>query len=479
MENNGKIKIKPRNPLTGMDEPAFVPPQETAPPANDDNRRPLFRIKSKNTGYDKLLSQLTESERRIRNLRRWLIFGVPALILLVLGLVFFLKPSVPALEALPALSADAEPGGGSSILRFLNEYNLVDKGVISQDQTIPVFLEKFRLPAEKIRQINEIASQQSIIQLKAGQEYLLFRNKKNERGIDFFVYEIDAYRYGVFQIYPQVGFQLVEKEVEERTKRVSGIIKTNLFDAIYESGIHPDILEKMESALAWSVDFYHLKTGDKFKMIYDEKLADKKTVEIGQLKAIYFSTNDREYYAFLFDENGQPAYFSDHGKPMKTSFLKSPLKYGRITSHFNLERLHPVDDVVKPHFGTDYAAEEGTEIHSVADGTVEAASFTSGNGNFVKVRHDNTYQTQYLHMQKFAPGVAPGKKVKQGELIGYVGQTGKATGPHVCFRFWKNGNQVDHLKEDIALPVRFPKETLQHFIAHRDSLMTELNTISF
>lgn len=355
----------------------------------------------------------------------------------------------------------------------------MDKGVISEDQSIPGFLEKYRLPDEKIQQINEFAGKEGITQLKSGREYLLFRNKKNERGIDFFVYEMDAYQYSVFQIFPEVGFQVVKKEVEERTQRVSGIIKTNLFDAIYASGIHPGILEKMENALAWSVDFYHLRPGDKFKMIFDEKLADRKTVEIGQLKAIYFSTNDREYYAFLFDDNGVPTYFSDLGRPMKTTFLKSPLQYGRITSHFNLERLHPVDDVVKPHFGTDYAAEEGTEIHSVADGTVEAASFTSGNGNFVKIRHDNTYQTQYLHMQKFAPGIAPGKKIKQGDVIGFVGQTGKATGPHVCFRFWKNGAQVDHLKEDIVLPVRFPQETLKEFIAHRDSLMDELDQINF
>ena len=473
---NGKIKIRPRNPGTGTQEPGFPEPPPV-PPVTDEGRRPLFKIKAKTTGYDKLLNRLSESEKRNRRLRIALFLGFPALLLISLGIFFLVKPGPQP----PPLAGDATPpgDGGSSILRFLSEYNLVDKGVFGQDQTVHAFLETYRLPEEKIAQINEIATREGILQLKTGQEFLLFRNKNNERGIDFFVYEMDAYRYSVFQIFPQVGFQIVEKVVEEKTRRVSGIIRTNLFDAVLTAGLPYEILARMEEALAWSVDFYHLKPGDKFKLIFDEKLADKKTVEVGQLKAVYFSTNDREYYGFLFDENGEKAYFSDNGRPMKTTFLKSPLQYGRITSHFNLKRLHPVDDVVKPHFGTDYAAEEGTEIHSVADGVVEASSFTSGNGNFVKIRHDNTYQTQYLHMQKFAPGIAPGKKVKQGEVIGYVGQTGKATGPHVCFRFWKNGVQVDHLKEDIIVPIRFPQETLQHFVAHRDSLMNELNEISF
>lgn len=475
---NGKIKIRPRNPASGTQEPNFpVPPP--VPPVSEENRRFFFRVKPKNTGYDKLISRLSESEKKNKKLKQLLFFGFPALLILSFLLVYLLtRPSAPAVgEAGPG--EDVATEAGSSILRFLSEYDLVEKGVFSQDQTIPGFLEKYRLPRERISQIVEIASREGVIQLKTGREYLLFRKKNNERGIDFFVYEMDAYRYSVFQIFPKVDFQILDKVVEERTQRVSGIIKTNLLEAVLSAGLPYEILQKMEDALAWSVDFYHLRPGDKFKMIFDEKLADRKTVEVGQLRAIYFSTNDREYYAFLFDENGEPAYFSDYGRPMKTTFLKSPLQYGRITSHFNLKRLHPVDDVVKPHFGTDYAAEEGTEIHSVADGEVEAASFSSGNGNFVKIRHDNTYETQYLHMQKFAPGVTQGKKVKQGEVIGYVGQTGKATGPHVCFRFWKKGVQVDHLKEDIVLPVRFPKEALQHFIAHRDSLMQELNEISF
>jgi len=164
---------------------------------------------------------------------------------------------------------------------------------------------------------------------------------------------------------------------------------------------------------------------------------------------------------------------------MKKNFLKSPVKYSRISSGFNMNRFHPVLKRRKAHLGTDYAAPYGTPILAVANGVVTKASRTRGNGNYVKIKHDKTYQTQYLHMQKFAKGVDVGVHVKQGQVIGYVGSTGLATGPHVCFRFWKNGRQVNHLKEDLPPPDPMPEKDIPAFEIVRDKVAKQLDEINW
>ena len=163
---------------------------------------------------------------------------------------------------------------------------------------------------------------------------------------------------------------------------------------------------------------------------------------------------------------------------MKSGFLKAPLKYYRISSPFNLKRPDPFNGKVHAHLGTDYAAPAGTPILAVADGVVTHAEFKGNNGNYVKLIHSEEIQTQYLHLQDFAEGVFPGKKVRQGDVIGYVGMTGRATGPHVCFRFWKNGQQVDHRKEvGFQVAPRLQGPDLESFLTHRDSLWQQLDPI--
>jgi murein DD-endopeptidase MepM/ murein hydrolase activator NlpD len=168
-------------------------------------------------------------------------------------------------------------------------------------------------------------------------------------------------------------------------------------------------------------------------------------------------------------------YFDPEGRPMKKAFLKSPVAYSRISSRYNPRRFHPIQKRVKPHLGTDYAAPRGTPIRAVADGTVTKASYTRGNGVYVKIRHDRTYETQYLHMTRYAKGIAPGVRVSQGQTIGYVGSTGLATGPHVCFRFWKNGRQVNHLRENLPPPEPMAKEELPDYFAARDRILQLMN----
>ena len=214
-------------------------------------------------------------------------------------------------------------------------------------------------------------------------------------------------------------------------------------------------------------------------MIYEDKSIDGKSVGVGKVHAAYYKNLDNEYYAYYFENSKHNGYFDEKGRTMKKAFLKSPVKYSRISSKFNRRRFHPILRRVRAHLGTDYAAPYGTPIYAVADGVITKASRTRGNGNYVKIRHDETYQTQYLHMQKFAKGTRPGAHVKQGQVIGYVGSTGLATGPHVCFRFWKNGRQVNHLRLNLPPPDPMPEEDLPAFFELRDSMKIELDKIPF
>ena len=197
------------------------------------------------------------------------------------------------------------------------------------------------------------------------------------------------------------------------------------------------------------MDFGALQKGDKFKVVYEEKLIDGAVVGVSDIKLAYFEHKGEQFHAIPFEQNGQLNFFDQEGNSLKKAFLRDPLKYTRISSRYNLKRFHPVQKRYKAHLGTDYAAATGTEIRSVGDGVVTEAKYTSANGNYVKIKHNGTYTTQYLHMSKIAKGMKPGQRIKQGQVIGYVGSTGLATGPHLCFRFWKNGKQEDWLREKI------------------------------
>ncbi|MDH4058998.1 MAG: peptidoglycan DD-metalloendopeptidase family protein, partial [Cyclobacteriaceae bacterium] len=199
----------------------------------------------------------------------------------------------------------------------------------------------------------------------------------------------------------------------------------------------------------WQVDFQRLQEGDQFKLIYEEMQVEGNPVGIQQINGIYFSHFGNGYFAIPFDQGNGLDYFDEEGNSLRKALLKYPIEFTRISSRYSGRRFHPVQKRYKPHLGTDFAAPQGTPIRSVGDGVVLEATYKSNNGNYVKIRHNSTYATQYLHMSKIASGIKPGVRVRQGQWIGNVGSTGLATGPHVCYRFWKNGVQVDALRVEL------------------------------
>lgn len=272
----------------------------------------------------------------------------------------------------------------------------------------------------------------------------------------YVIYPQNIVDFVVFDFRDSVSVEKRSKPNEVNEKMLSGeIIKNSnltfaLDQQLKDINMTGELAEYMAGVFAWSIDFFRLHPGDEFKVVYNEKSVEGTPYAIGGIRSVWFKHQGREFYAFRYAldaEGKQMGYFNEDGKEMRRPFLMAPVKYSRISSGFSGRRFHPVQKRWKAHLGTDYAAPTGTPIVSTADGTVIAASYNSGNGNFVKVKHNETYSTQYLHMSGFAKGIRKGVYVVQGQTIGYVGSTGLATGPHVCYRFWKNGKQINHRAE--------------------------------
>lgn len=293
------------------------------------------------------------------------------------------------------------------------------------------------------------------------------------------IYEPNKFTYIKYHLKDQVKIDVVKKNYDVCLEMSSGQIESSLWATMKKNGLSGDVIDKMEDAFASTVDFYHTQKGDEFKLFYEKKYIDGEAVANGEILAASFKDAQGEHFAIYYENDKYAGFYDLEGRPTKGKFLRAPLKHSRISSRYNLRRFHPIKKKRIPHLGTDYAAPTGTPIYAVAHGIVEVAGYTKNNGKYVKIKHDNVHKTQYLHMSRFAPGIRNGVRVKQGQKIGEVGQTGLATGPHVCFRFWKNGRQVNHLRENFPPQDPLPAEELPEFYKQRDQLMRTLQAIRY
>ncbi len=290
-----------------------------------------------------------------------------------------------------------------------------------------------------------------------------------------FVYRPSPERYVTFDFRDSVAIYegTLKTRVVEHSATVN--VETNLYKALIDLKLSPALASQLANIFAWQVSFYHLQKGDQFSLLFEDRLIDSTSIGT-TIIAARLEHGGRSHYAYRFDHQGLTDYYDGEGRSLRRPFLRAPINYTRISSRYSKRRFHPVQRRYKAHLGTDFAAPVGTPIVATADGVVTHATYSSGNGRYVKIRHHDVYMTAYLHMSKIAQGIRPGRAVQQGEIIGYVGSTGLATGPHVCYRFWVNGQQVDALQVSLPPSKPLPADAMPAFSMVRDSLDHRLPT---
>ena len=348
---------------------------------------------------------------------------------------------------------------------------------VKPNQFLGDILSLYNVDAQTVSSLaTEAKDVYSVRMIQAGKN-LTFVKKDSCSNPFCFIYQPNPFNYVTYQFGDTILVQKEEVEFESCVETAQGTIISSLWNAMMDNGLTPAIIDKMEDALASSVDFYHTQKGDQFKLIFERKYIEGKPISIGQILGAYYKNEQGEHYSIYYENKEYEGFYDKDGRANRSAFLRSPVKYSRISSKFNRNRFHPILKRRKAHLGTDYAAARGTPIRAVSDGVVSRKGYTEGNGKYIKLKHNKTYQTQYLHMHKYAKGMRTGTKVKQGQTIGYVGSTGLATGPHVCFRFWKNGKQINHLREIFPPSKPMKSEDLPDYFNHRDDIVYELDAI--
>jgi len=351
---------------------------------------------------------------------------------------------------------------------------------IKRNEVLGDILMEYNVPANIIHQVSKLSrSVFDVRKIAPDKKYTLICGQDSLKTAKAFVYEPNPIEYIVFRFEDTLWVDVCQREVVITEKSIAGEIKSNLSETIEELGISHELTNRFVDVFGWQVDFQRLQKGDKFKLIYEEAQVEGVAVGIKQINGIYFEHFGHPYYAFPFDQGEGIDYYDEDGKSLRKALLKYPIEFTRISSRYTMNRFHPVQKRWKAHLGTDFAAPRGTPIRAVGDGLVEEAQYKSNNGNYVKIRHNGTYTTQYLHMSGIASGVRAGTRVRQGQTIGYVGSTGLATGPHLCYRFWRNGVQVDALKVDLPASQPVKKEYLESFENVKTELTKKLEVIPF
>lgn len=316
--------------------------------------------------------------------------------------------------------------------------------------------------------------------MRYNKPYVLLRSKDRKNKLQVFIYQPDAVNYYVVDLRDtSVVAYKKTKPITLKRRTIGGVLKSSLSETLESARVEGALASKITKIYAWSIDFFKLKKGDRFALTFTERYINDSIYDgVDSLEAAFFEYKGKIVYAFPYSSNssGKIEYYDDEGKTLKNFFLKTPIKFSRITSRYSSNRLHPVQGIWKAHKGTDYAAPYGTPITTTAAGVVEQTGFTTGNGNFVKVKHNSTYSTQYLHMSKIL--VRRGQHVTQGQIIGRVGSTGLATGPHVCYRFWKNGVQVDALRLKLPTGESMAGASKKRYLQQIEPLKRELDSVA-
>jgi murein DD-endopeptidase MepM/ murein hydrolase activator NlpD len=362
----------------------------------------------------------------------------------------------------------------------LNNYN-VKKSKVKNGDSFGSILERNNLYYPQIYNIvQKVKKVYDIRKINIGKPYTILSSKDSLNTPLVFIYQPNKIDYVVVSLTDSLWAEKKSKAVKIKEFEAEGIITSSLSETMEKQKLSPLLSNELSEIYAWTIDFFRLEKGDNFKIIYSAKYIDDSIyVGLNRIHSAFFEHRGKPFYAIEFEtdpKRGIVEYFDENGKNLRRAFLRSPVQFSRVSSRYNLKRrIAYYGYRIRPHKGTDFAAAVGTPIRATASGTVTKSSYTRSNGNYVKIKHNGTYSTQYLHMDK--RGVKVGQFVKQGDYIGTVGMTGNTSGPHVCYRFWKNGRQVDPLKQKLPEAKPISKELKERYMIHMDPIKKQLDAI--
>ncbi len=408
------------------------------------------------------------------NRRKYILIGVGAVVfilLLIWGLNRYYQKIPPLGEDLVVKISEPK-----MLYGFRADSFHIEENRVSQNQNLSDILNETGVSGSTIDQLakNSVAIF-DVRRMKAGNRYSLFYSKDLSRKPLYLVYENNNIDYYVYSLTGSLLVTAGKHVVTSKRQTASGIITSSLWNAMKASNISPLLAVQLSDIYAWTIDFFAIQKGDQFTVIYDEDFVNGESIGLGKIYSASFSQGGVVFYAIRFAQDDEVSYFDQKGNSLRKSFLKAPLKFSHISSRFSNNRMHPILRIVRPHHGVDYAAATGTPVYTIGDGTITQKSYqATGGGNMVKIRHNSVYETSYMHLSKYASGLKVGARVRQGEVIGYVGATGLASGPHLDFRVYMGGSPVDPLtiKSPPAEPVK--PQHLPRFNQLRDSVLQQL-----
>ncbi|WP_069133085.1 M23 family metallopeptidase [Rhodohalobacter halophilus] len=405
------------------------------------------------------------------------------ILLAVISFAFFERPEKPEeledniitiqeLVEIPPLPA-------KDIYGFVTEDSDLEiiEDVIKRNESLYIILRNHGLSPQQIYNIQNIASETvNLRRIMPGQKYRIY--KKNGDAVAM-VWHRSKVNYATIEWKNDIQVELNSIPIIREEAETAGIINSSLYETIIGQGVSQRLGVELADVFGWEIDFFALRSGDHFKVIYENLYANGEYLGIGNIKAAEFQHRGSVHKAYYFENDERRGFFDEEGNSMQKELLKAPFNYSqRISSGFSRSRLHPILNQRRPHYGTDYAAPTGTPIISVGDGVVTEAQYRGGNGNIVQIRHNNSYKTAYLHMSRFAAGIRPGVEVKQGQVIGYVGQTGLATGPHLCYRLYVNDQPVNSVTVDLPAAESLEERFVEEYRSTVQLYETRLDDIS-
>lgn len=346
---------------------------------------------------------------------------------------------------------------------FYEEDFEIETHTIARNESLYIILRRYDISPLQIDRIQrEVNGKANLNRLRPGQKYHIY--KRNDEAVAF-VWNISRLDYLVINWQnEQIEVQRDQFEMRTVQRSASGTIQSSLYETLQREGITQLLGSAIADIYAWEIDFFSLRNGDSFKVIYDEHYVGDDFFGVGAVHAAEFYHRGQARKAYRFENESQSGYFDEDGNSLQRALLKAPFRYNqRVSSGFSHNRLHPILRERRPHHGVDYAAPRGTPIIAVGDGVVTEARYRGGNGNIVQIRHNSVYKTAYLHMNGFAPGIRAGVRVEQGQVIGYVGSTGLATGPHVCYRLYVNDRPVNSLTADLPVSESLEEAYMDEF----------------